>query len=105
MNTLDTDETIRPDTTTNSLAGLRLAFQDDTWAERFPQIDWKVTAGNSSPVNDGAAAVLVSSPEAAERHGLRPRARVHSFAVAGDDPIMMLTGIIPAPRRSLPARG
>lgn len=105
VNQLDVDETIRPDTTNESLAGLRLAFQDEAWEQRFPQIDWKVTAGNSSPVNDGAAAMLVTSREAAERYGLRPRARVHSFAVAGDDPIMMLTGIIPATRKVLARAG
>jgi acetyl-CoA acyltransferase len=104
VNDLDTDETIRPSTTSESLAGLRLAFQDDHWSERFPEIDWKVTAGNSSPVNDGAAALLVMSKEAAEEHGLPARARVHSFAVAGDDPIFMLTGIIPATHEGPGAR-
>ena len=105
VNQLGTDETIRPNTTADTLAGLRLAFQDEAWETRFPQIDWKVTAGNSSPVNDAAAAILVTSREAAERHGLRPRARVHSFAVAGDDPIMMLTGIIPATQKVLNRAG
>ena len=105
VNDLDTDETIRPSTTSASLAGLRLAFQDDHWSQRFPQIDWKVTAGNSSPTNDGAAALLVMSQEAAKEHGLRPRARVHSFAVAGDDPILMLTGIIPATEKVLARAG
>lgn len=105
VNDLATDETIRPSTTSDSLAGLRLAFQDDHWSQRFPQIDWKVTAGNSSPVSDGAAALLVMSQEAAEGHGLRPRARVHSFAVAGDDPIFMLTGIIPATQKVLARAG
>jgi len=75
VNELAVDETIRPATTTDSLAGLRHAFADDHWAERFPEIDWKVTAGNSSPVNDGAAAVLIASEEAATRMGLTPRAR------------------------------
>ena len=105
VNDLDTDETIRPSTTSESLAGLRLAFQDDHWSERFPEIDWKVTAGNSSPVNDGAAALLVMSKEAAKEHGLPARARVHSFAVAGDDPIFMLTGIIPATQKVLARAG
>ena len=105
VNQLGTDETIRPNTTADTLAGLRPAFQDEAWETRFPQIDWKVTAGNSSPVNDAAAAILVTSREAAERHGLRPRARVHSFAVAGDDPIMMLTGIIPATQKVLNRAG
>jgi len=105
VNELAVDETIRPATTTDSLAGLRLAFADDHWAERFPEIDWKVTAGNSSPVNDGAAAVLIASEEAATRMGLTPRARVHSFSVVGDDPIFMLTGIIPATQRVLARAG
>lgn len=105
VNDLDTDETIRPSTTSESLAGLRLAFQDDHWSERFPEIDWKVTAGNSSPVNDGAAALLVMSKEAAKEHGLPARARMHSFAVAGDDPIFMLTGIIPATQKVLARAG
>lgn len=105
VNGLRTDETIRPDTTTDVLAGLRPAFHSEAWAARFPDVDWKVTAGNSSPVNDGSAAVLVTSEDAAARLGLRPRARVHSFAVAGDDPILMLTGIIPATRKVLARAG
>lgn len=105
VNELAVDETIRPSTSPGTLADLRLAFADDQWLERFPDIDWKVTAGNSSPVNDGAAAVLVTSDEAATRLGLRPRAKVHSFAVVGDDPILMLTGIIPATRKVLARAG
>jgi acetyl-CoA acyltransferase len=105
VNDLRTDETIRPSTTVEGLAGLRLAFKDDHWESRYPDLDWRVTAGNSSPTNDGSAAVLVSSEEAATRLGLRPRARVHSFAVAGDDPVFMLTGIIPATRKVLDRAG
>lgn len=105
VNGLATDETIRPTTTPDSLAGLRLAFQDDRWSARFPEIDWKVTAGNSSPVNDGSAALLVTSEDKAAALGLKPRARVHSFAVAGDDPIFMLTGVIPATMKVLAKAG
>jgi acetyl-CoA acyltransferase len=105
VNDLGTDETIRSDTTTQTLSGLRLAFKDDHFAERFPQLDFKVTAGNSSPVNDGSAALLVTSQDAATRLGLKPRARVHSFAVAGDDPLLMLTGIIPATAKVLAKAG
>jgi acetyl-CoA acyltransferase len=105
VNDLATDETIRPTTTPESLAGLRLAFQDDRWSERFPEIDWKVTAGNSSPINDGSAALLVTSEEKAAALGLKARARVHSFAVAGDDPIFMLTGVIPATMKVLAKAG
>jgi acetyl-CoA acyltransferase len=102
---LRTDETIRPGTTVETLADLRLAFKNDYFAERYPDLDWKVTAGNSSPINDGSAAVLVTSAEAAERLGLTPRARIHSFAVVGDDPILMLTGIIPATEKVLARAG
>ena len=105
VNELRTDETIRPATSPEVLAGLRPAFRHAHWEERFPHLDWKVTAGNSSPVNDGAAAVLVTSEEAAARLGLTPRARVHSFAVPGDDPVLMLTGIIPATRKVLARAG
>jgi len=105
LNGLEVDETIRPDSTVETLAGLRPAFRDDHWAARYPDLDWRVTAGNSSPVNDGAAAVLVASEAAVERLGLTPRARVHSFAVAGDDPVLMLTGIIPATQKVLARAG
>jgi acetyl-CoA acyltransferase len=102
---LDIDESIRPSTTVDVLAGLRPAFASDHWAQRFPDLDWKITAGNSSPVNDGSAAVLIASEETAKRLGLRPRARLHSFAVVGDDPLYMLTGIIPATRKVLARSG
>ncbi|WP_405374500.1 MULTISPECIES: thiolase family protein [unclassified Microbacterium] len=102
---LDADETIRPATSPETLAGLAPAFRDERWSERFPEIDWKVTAGNSSPVNDGAAAVLVTSETAAARLGLTPRARVHSVAVVGDDPLLMLTAIIPATAKVLARAG
>ncbi len=105
VNGLHIDESIRPETTVDTLAGLRLAFKNDYWVQRYPDLDWRVTAGNSSPVNDGSAAVLVASEEATARLGLSPRARVHSFAVAGDDPIYMLTGIIPATQKVLAKAG
>jgi acetyl-CoA acyltransferase len=105
VNDLATDETIRPGTSVESLAGLRPAFRSEAWEARYPDLDWRVTAGNSSPVNDGSAALLVASEEAAQRLGLTPRARVHAFAVAGDDPIFMLTGIIPATQKVLARAG
>jgi acetyl-CoA acetyltransferase family protein len=105
VNDLRVDETIRPESSTDTLAALRPAFRSDHWAERYPELDWRITAGNSSPVNDGAAAVLIASEEAVHRLGLRPRARVHSFAVAGDDPVLMLTGIIPATEKVLARAG
>jgi acetyl-CoA acyltransferase len=105
VNELHIDETVRPGTTGETLAGLRPAFKDERWEQRYPDIDWRVTAGNSSPLNDGAAGVLFTSVEAAARLGLKPRARVHSFAVVGDDPVFMLTGIIPATRKVLARAG
>ncbi|MET7326539.1 thiolase family protein [Nonomuraea sp. NPDC005650] len=102
---LDRDESVRPSTTPEILAGLGPAFADPGYAERFPQIDWSVTAGNSSPINDGAAAVLVTTSETAARLGLRPLARLHSFAVVGSDPILMLTGVIPATEKVLRRAG
>ncbi len=96
-----TDEGIRPDTSLEKLASLRPAFQDDAVSERFPEIKWVITAGNSSQITDGAAALLITTPEKAEELGLAPRARFVSFALAGDDPIMMLTGPIPATDKAL----
>ncbi|MFE5886770.1 thiolase family protein [Streptomyces hydrogenans] len=99
------DESVRPGTTPEILAGLRPAFEDPGFGERFPQIDWSVTAGNSSPVNDGASAVLVMAADTARALGLRPLARLHSFAVTGSDPLLMLTGVIPATEKVLRRAG
>ncbi|OLT38261.1 acetyl-CoA acetyltransferase [Actinomadura sp. CNU-125] len=99
------DETVRPGTSMEALAGLKPAYYREEYAERFPEIGWNVTAGNASPVNDGAAALLIMSSEAAARLGLRPRARFHSFAVAGADPLLMLTAIIPATEKVLVRAG
>ncbi|WP_338675244.1 thiolase family protein [Streptomyces sp. SCSIO 30461] len=98
---LATDESVRAGTTPEVLAGLRPSFEDPAFAERFPGIEWSVTAGNSSPVNDGASAVLITSADLAERRGLRPLARLHSFAVTGSDPLLMLTGVLPATEKVL----
>jgi len=85
------DEGIRPGTTVETLAKLKPAFKPDG----------KVTAGNSSQITDGAAAVLIMSEEKAAALGLTPRARFHSFALAGVDPVTMLTGPIPATSKVL----
>jgi acetyl-CoA acyltransferase len=103
--TVDADEGIRRDTSAERLAGLQPVFRSDAWSERFPQIEWSVTAGNSSQISDGASAMLICSLEAARRLGLVPRARLHSFSVVGDDPIMMLTGVIPATQQVLRRAG
>jgi acetyl-CoA acyltransferase len=92
-------------TTVEGLAALRPAFADDAMLERFPQIEWSVTAGNSSQISDGAAAVLVASSDTAARLGLRPRARVHTTVVEADDPLLMLTAVIPATEKVLRRAG
>jgi acetyl-CoA acyltransferase len=99
------DEALRPGTSVEALATLKPAYRNEHWVERFPEIGWRVTAGNASPLSDGSAAVLITSTETAARLGLRPRARLHSFAVVGDDPVLMLTGIIPATDKVLQRAG
>jgi acetyl-CoA acetyltransferase family protein len=89
------DEGIRRDTTLERLAALKPAFKPNGL----------ITAGNSSQISDGAAAVLVTSEEAAARLGLTPRARIVAFALAGADPILMLTAPIPATERILERAG
>jgi acetyl-CoA acyltransferase len=103
--TFDRDEGVRAGTSVESLAGLKPAFQHPAMEERFPQIQWVIHAGNSSQISDGAGAVLVMERAKAEALGLTPRARLHTFALAGDDPIYMLTGVIPATRKALERSG
>ena len=100
-----TDETVRVSTTAEGLAGLRASFADEALAERFPEIDWRITPGNSSPLTDGASAVLIMSEARARALGLQPKARFHSFAVTGSDPLLMLTGVLPATRKLLERSG
>jgi acetyl-CoA acyltransferase len=95
------DETIRPGSTVDALAQLPPSFVDDSMLERFPQIDWRITAGNSSPLTDGSSAALITTSDKVASLGLRPRARVHSAAVVGDDPVLMLMGVLPATTRVL----
>jgi acetyl-CoA acyltransferase len=85
------DEGIRPDSSLETLAQLKPAFKPDG----------VVTAANSSQITDGAAAVLIMSEEKANQLGLKPRARFHTFALAGVDPVLMLTGPIPATTKVL----
>lgn len=98
---VDSDETIRPSTTSEGLAALSPSFKDALLSARFPEIDWSITAGNSSQIADGAAAALLMSEQTAARLGLRPRARFVAFDVIGDDPLLMLSAPIPATRRIL----
>jgi acetyl-CoA acyltransferase len=99
------DETIRATTTPEGLAKLPPSFASEAMGRRFPQIDWSITAGNSSPLTDGASAVLIMEESLASELGLRARARFHTFALAGDDPLLMLTAPIPATARVLAKAG
>jgi acetyl-CoA acyltransferase len=89
------DEGIRTDTSLEKLAALKPSFKPDGL----------ITAGNSSQISDGAAAVLIMERGTAERLGLRPRARFVAFALAGDDPVLMLTAPIPATEKVLQKAG
>jgi acetyl-CoA acyltransferase len=71
-------------------------FGSEESAARFPDLEFGVTAGNSSQITDGASGLLMMSREACDSLGLTPRARIHSMAVCGDDPLLMLTATIPA---------
>jgi acetyl-CoA acyltransferase len=90
-----TDQGIRPDTSLEKLAELKPAFKEDG----------KITAGNSSQVSDGAAAVLLMTREKADELGLKPRARVVDQTTVGVDPVLMLTGPIPATKKLLDRNG
>ena len=89
------DEGIRPDSSMETLAKLKPAFKPDG----------VVTAANSSQITDGSAAVMIMSEEKAIELGLTPRARFHAFALAGVDPVMMLTGPIPSTTKVLERAG
>jgi acetyl-CoA acyltransferase len=102
---VNADETVRAGTTVDTLAALAPSFRTEALAGRFPELDWRITPGNSSPLTDGASAALIMSRAMADRLGLRARARFHSFAVAGSDPLLMLTGILPATRKLLDRSG
>jgi acetyl-CoA acyltransferase len=90
-----TDQGIRPDTSLEKLSQLKPAFKEDG----------KITAGNSSQVSDGAAAVLLMTREKADALGLNPRARIVDQTTVGVDPVLMLTGPIPATQRLLDRNG
>src|SRR5205807_9000740 len=91
VRTSNRDEHQRPGTTVDTLSALKPSFKEDG----------VLHAGNSSGIVDGAAAVVIASKGRARSLGLKPRARIVSMAVAGSDPILMLTGPIPATRKVL----
>ncbi len=93
--TMTRDEGVRPDTSMEALAGLRTAFKEDG----------VVTAGNSSQISDGASALMIMGEDIAEAMGLTPKVRFKAFAIVGTDPILMLTGPIPATAKVLEKAG
>ncbi len=99
------DETIRASTTAEGLAQLKTSFNNDELHARFPEINWSITAGNSSQISDGASVALIMSEKRAAHLGLRPRARFVAFDVVGDDPLLMLTAPITSTRRILAKAG
>ena len=116
---LDHEEFPRPETTIEGLSSLKASFDGvadfdlggTTFRQqikrRYPDLDWKGVhhAGNSSGVVDGAAAILITSPAYAQKHGLKPRARVVAYANQGDDPTLMLNAPVPAARKVLAKAG
>jgi len=113
---LDKDEHVRPDTTFEALQKLKPSFEtigktfamDDLTKKTYPQVE-AIThvhhAGNSSGIVDGAAALLIGSEAAGQRFGMKPRAKVRAMALAGAEPIIMLTGPLPATERVLKKAG
>ena len=113
---LDHDEHMRPEATADSLGGLKPAFVipgeqggfDAVILQKYPEVESVKhvhTAGNSSGIVDGAAAVLIGHAEAGQRMGLKPRARIRSFASIGSEPSIMLTGPVPATEKVLRRAG
>lgn len=112
---LDRDEAVRPQTTVDGLAALKPAFEfygdlgfDVVAIDRYPHVERIAhvhTAGNSSQIVDGAAAVLVGNERAGRAHGLTPRARVLATATIGVEPTLMLAGPAPATRKALDRAG
>ncbi|WP_225204657.1 acetyl-CoA C-acetyltransferase [Novosphingobium huizhouense] len=117
---LDREEFPRPETTAEGLASLKASFDGiadfdqgggftfrKQIQRRYPDLNWKGVhhAGNSSGVVDGAAALLITSPEYAQKHGLKPRGRIVAYANQGDDPTLMLNAPVPAAKKVLEKAG
>ncbi len=117
---LDHEEFPRPETTAEGLASLKPSFEQladydmgggvtfkKQIQRRYPDLQWKGVhhAGNSSGVVDGAAALLITSKDYADKHGLKPRARIVAYANQGDDPTLMLNAPVPAAKKVLAKAG
>jgi acetyl-CoA acyltransferase len=105
MAELAQDEGIRAGGTMEKMAELATVFYDEEAAKLYPQLNWVVTAGSASQISDASCAMLITSSEVAKELGLPIRARIHSAAVAGDDPVYRLTALIPATHKVLKLSG
>lgn len=116
MTLLSTDEHLRPDTTVDSLAKLNASFEmigtqfglDAMTQTRYPEVEFINhihTAGNSSGIVDGSAAVLIGNQNAKDKLGIKPRARIRALASVGSEPVIMLSGVVPASQRVLRKAG
>jgi len=102
----EVDECVRMEPDRARMGTLGPAFQDDRYDELFPgELGWTITAANASQISDGAGALLLASASKAKELGVQPLARVMASVAVGDDPVMMLTGPIPATRRLLERTG
>lgn len=99
------DEGLRPGTRPEDLGKLAPTYVDDKMSRRFPEIEWVIHAGNSSQLADGAASALLVERQQADALQLSPLAIIRATAVVGSDPLLMLTGVIPATRRALERAG
>jgi acetyl-CoA acyltransferase len=102
---ITSDDGIRADSSLEALAGLKPAFVNDDAKVRFPEINWSVTAGNASQISDGASGVLIASAATVKALGLTPRARIVASSVIGDDPLAMLSAVIPVTAKALAKAG
>ncbi|MDH4113559.1 MAG: acetyl-CoA C-acyltransferase [Actinomycetota bacterium] len=103
---LEIDECVRMEPDRARMGTLGPAFRDPHYDELFPdQLGWTITAANASQISDGAGALMLASASTAHRLGMPPLARVAASVVVGDDPVMMLTGPIPATRKLLDSTG
>jgi acetyl-CoA acyltransferase len=102
----EVDECVRMEPDRERMGALEPAFKQEMLEALFPgQLGWTITAGNASQISDGAGAIMLASRERAEALGLRPLARVVASVAVGDDPVLMLTGPIPATRKLLERTG
>jgi acetyl-CoA acyltransferase len=99
------DDGIRADSNLETLAGLKTVFMNEDAKARFPEINWSVTAGNASQISDGASGVLIMSEEMMNKLGVKPRARIVASSVIGDDPLAMLSAVIPVTNKTLAKAG